>query len=98
MKRSALIVLKSMKRTVTLPNKQQALVFWMRALDIDYADIAQHLGMSVVQVRGLHTQAQKLATAQGLAYNYTPSPEPPRVGSGMMLLKELALEAGLNAR
>jgi len=65
---------------------------------MEYAEIARHLGMSVVQVRGLHTQAQKLATTQGLAYKVTKPGETPRVGSGMNVLKELAKEAGLHAR
>lgn len=97
MKQNAVTVEQLMKPTVTLPNKQQALVFWLRALDMDYTEIARHFGLSVVQVRGLHTQAQKLATAQGLTYKHTPPPETPKVGSGMSLLKELAKEAGLNA-
>jgi len=86
-----------MNRTATLPNKQQALVFWLKALDMDYSDIALRLEMSIVQVRGLHTQAQKLATTQGLSYSLAPVYEQPRVGSGMNLLKDLAKEAGLNA-
>lgn len=81
-----------------LPNKQQALVFWLRALDMSYSEIAKALGMSIIQVRGLHTQAQKLATTQGLAYKLTPPVEAVKVGSGMSVLKELAKEAGLNAR
>jgi hypothetical protein len=79
-----------MKRTVTLPNKQQALVFWLKALDMSYTEIARHLGLSVIQVRGLHTQAQKLATTQGLAYRVTPPVEANSVGSGMMRAQELA--------
>lgn len=79
-----------------LPNKQQALVFWLRALDMSYLEIAKVLGVSIVQVRGLHTQAQKLATTQGLAYNLTPFVKTVKVGSGMSVLKELAKEAGLN--
>jgi hypothetical protein len=86
-----------MNRTATLPNKQQALVFWLKALDMDYSDIARRLEMSIVQVRGLHAQAQKLATTQGLTYSLKPAVEAPRVGSGMNLLKDLAKEAGLNA-
>jgi hypothetical protein len=75
---------------VSLPNKQQALVFWLRALQMDYTEIARHLGLSVPQVRGLFTQAQKLATTQGLSYKLNPPHEVNPVGSGMMRAKELA--------
>ena len=96
----------------TLPTSQQAVVYWLRSIEMTYSEIAKRLRLSVAKVRTLQEQAQQLAKEQGLHYRYNP-PEPTKVGAsmtlirelvpepskgGMQRLKELAMEAGLKPR
>ena len=100
-----------MKPTLKAPSNQQAVVYWLRSIEITYAEIAKRLRISVGRVQTLQEQAQQLAKEQGLQYRYNP-PEPTKVGAsmtlirelvpeppkgGMQRLKELAKEAGLKA-
>lgn len=100
-----------MRPTLKAPSNQQAVVYWLRSIEMTYAQIAKQLCISVGRVRTLQEQAQQLAKEQGLHYRYNP-PEPTKVGAsmtlirelvpepakgGMQRLKELAREAGLKA-
>ena len=75
----------------TLPTSQQAVVYWLRSIEMTYTEIAKRLRISVAQVRTLQDKAQQLAKEQGLNYRYN-APEPTKVGASMTLLRELAPE------
>jgi len=80
-----------MKPTLKAPSNQQAVVYWLRSIEITYAEIAKRLRISVGRVRTLQEQAQQLAKEQGLHYRYNP-PEPTKVGASMTLIRELVPE------
>ena len=80
-----------MKPTLTLPSNQQAVVYWLRSIEMTYTEIAKRLRISVAKVRTLQEQAQQLAKEQGLHFRYNP-PEPTKVGASMTLLRELTPE------
>jgi predicted transcriptional regulator len=80
-----------------LPTQRQAHAFWMHAIGMTYAQIAEELNTSPANVCQMLQHAKARAREVGLTYNINkPAPEPtPKVGSGMLKLIELAREAGL---
>ena len=80
---------------MSLPSAKQAQAFWLNAAGMNARQISDVMGCSPqaaqITLQSARTKAQKI----GLKYTVTAPVEQPKVGSGMLLLKELAKEAGL---
>jgi hypothetical protein len=65
-----------------LPTQQEAWVYFMRAIDTPYIEIAASLKLTVQQVRLMHQNANNAARMHGLSYRFTPWMDTTKKGSG----------------
>lgn len=80
---------------MNLPSAKQAQAYWLAAAGMSAVQISEVMNCNPGCAQGYINQARKKATEIGLTYKIIPKPESPKVGSGMLHLKQLALEAGL---
>ena len=81
---------------MNIPSAKQAQALWLKATGMNCKQISEAMGCTPAAAQQLVCQAQKKATQIGLRMVVDAPPEPPtKVGSGMTLLRQMAVEAGL---